>query len=504
MNPVRGLIILALTATVAFGLLSPGLSRRTEAGSLVVTTTDDSGAGSLRQALADAGVNPGADVITFDPTTFPAGNPATVIATDAYTVTGDAAGQPLTIDGTGAGVIIQGQQATDTEALLYFQRTGTISGITLKNFVLQGSVAQADRGGEGIEFSATDISDVLIQDVRLVNNEGNGLQIKASGAISNVTVQDSEMSSNGFHGLAIGAASLDNVIVANNDASENDAVGIDIKADSSPSPATVIVRENIAALNERDGIGLFSESGTPTLHVTITRNTTSENGGLGINLGAAGDPPNGITTNDPDDDDSGINNLLNFPVFTGAGPAGIDGTACPGCTVELFSSDGDNTHGEGEDFLQATIADVNGNFHFSGCGQRAGETLTATATDAAGNTSEFAQNITVENPSTCVLKNGDNDCDNDVDGRDALLSVVHASGANDLGQQPDCPDLGDSLQATGVSASGVTGPGVFGDVNCDTLLDAGDALTLLQHVSSVALDPAPPGTCVPIGEPLPD
>lgn len=170
-------------------------------------------------------------------------------------------------------------------------------------------------------------------------------------------------------------------------------------------------------------------------------------------------------------------------------------------TIELFGSDSDNTHGEGEDFLQATVADQGGNFHFSGCGLRAGDTVTATATDAAGNTSEFAANFDVAAQPSCVLRNGDNDCDNDVDTRDALLSMVHASGANDLSQQPDCPELGEPLNA--LSVAGVTGPDQFGDVNCDTFLNAADGLTLLQHIAGVALDPVPPDGCVPIGEVLP-
>jgi hypothetical protein len=232
--------------------------------------------------------------------------------------------------------------------------------------------------------------------------------------------------------------------------------------------------------------------------VTISRNITSENGGLGINLEALNDPQSGITPNDPGDVDNGINNLLNFPVITGTGPGGIDGTACAGCTVELFGSDSDNTHGEGEDFLQATIADENGDFHFNGCGLRAGNDVTATATDAAGNTSEFAQNVTLEVRPSCEHKNGDNDCDNDVDGRDALLSMVHASGADELSQQPDCPALGAPVQPASIAS--FTGPALFGDVNCDGLLVEGDAITILQHVAAVALIPAPPETCVPIGE----
>ena len=78
----------------------------------------------------------------------------------------------------------------------------------------------------------------------------------------------------------------------------------------------------------------------------------------------------------------GPNDLLNFPVLNGIGPSGIVGTACANCLVELFNSDFDESgHGEGEDFVSDTIADGNGDFTFSGCGLRANNAITATATD---------------------------------------------------------------------------------------------------------------------------
>ena len=83
MRPVLGFApgVAGLLVALALVMLSLADASQSEAGSLVVTTMADSGPGSFRQALANAGTNPGLDVITFDPAVFPEANPATIQAT---------------------------------------------------------------------------------------------------------------------------------------------------------------------------------------------------------------------------------------------------------------------------------------------------------------------------------------------------------------------------------------------------------------------------------------
>lgn len=109
-------------------------------------------------------------------------------------------------------------------------------------------------------------------------------------------------------------------------------------------------------------------------------------------------------------------------------------------------------------------------------------------------------NVLVDGEVSCALRNGDLDCDGDVDGRDALIAMIHDAGAEQISRGFGCPDL----NGPPFGALGVTGPSIFGDVNCDETVGAGDGLTLLQHLASVPLDPAPTGGCVAIGARFPD
>jgi hypothetical protein len=115
----------------------------------------------------------------------------------------------------------------------------------------------------------------------------------------------------------------------------------------------------------------------------------------------------GVTLNDPGDADAGPNTLLNYPDFDSvveSGPSmfAVYGTSAPSSRVELFlASEAGNlqfqpevfrTHGPAYRLLGQTNAEVTGFFSFSGINEPQWSQVTATATDAAGNTSEFSEN----------------------------------------------------------------------------------------------------------------
>ena len=134
---------------------------------------------------------------------------------------------------------------------------------------------------------------------------------------------------------------------------------------------------------------------------SILRNIIVNNAGLGIDLGH-----DGVTQNDSGDGDSGANNLQNFPVISAAssgnGTTTIAGTlnSAPfgSYRIELYSNDGCNASGYGsaETYLGSlnTTTDASGNASFLitlNTTLPVGRSIAATATDSAGNTSEFSR-----------------------------------------------------------------------------------------------------------------
>jgi hypothetical protein len=143
----------------------------------------------------------------------------------------------------------------------------------------------------------------------------------------------------------------------------------------------------------------------------IYGNKTVSNDGLGIDLIAAGN--SGVTPNDPGDVDADANGLQNYPILTSAGPAApqgagthiegvlnsaasttydIDFYANPSCASrpqeylegqDYIGTTQVTTDGSGNAIIDVTLAAVVEN----------GSRITATATDPAGNTSEFSQRL---------------------------------------------------------------------------------------------------------------
>ncbi len=210
------------------------------------------------------------------------------------------------------------------------------------------------------------------------------------------------------------------------------------------------------------------------------------------------------------------NDDLASPIITGVNP--VTGTACPGCIIEVFS----DSEFQGEIFEGTTLADGTGAWTFAT--PVSGPNITATATDASNNTSQFSLAVpdgtatptptpeptpsatptptaTATLPPTATPTAtaqstdriwGDWDCDAEVSSRDnqALLRFVLDQPA--LSQTEPCPDIGDV-----VTADGDDHP--WGDSDCDGEVSSRDNQALLRFV----LDQAPlsqTDPCPDIGE----
>lgn len=254
---------------------------------------------------------------------------------------------------------------------------------------------------------------------------GHGVEIRSSGATGNMVagnhigtdVTDTLNLGNAIHGVFI------------NDSASNNTVG--------ETDGGNFIRSNRNA-------GVFVDSGTGN---RISRNSIAANGTLGIDLA-----PAGVTPNDPGDADSGANNLQNFPVLTSAVSSGttttIEGTlnsaASTTFTIEFF---GNSECGQGATFIGSVNAttDGAGNVSFSFTRLNSafispiGDFITATATDPAGNTSEFSQCIRVNHAPVA-------ECRDIVVPADA--SCLATVTANDVNAGSYDPDPGDTITLT--------------------------------------------------------
>ncbi len=138
------------------------------AAAIVVNNTANDGAGTLRQAIINAGDG---DTITFDTAVFPAANPA------AITIIGSALPDinqsNLTIDGTGAGVILDGSAQTTYGAIWINGSHNLIQGLQIVNFP-----------GDGIRLTNNAQYNTIANNI-IGNNSGSGIAIDGTNAISN-------------------------------------------------------------------------------------------------------------------------------------------------------------------------------------------------------------------------------------------------------------------------------------------------------------------------------
>jgi hypothetical protein len=286
---------------------------------------------------------------------------------------------------------------------------------------------------EGLEnriignFIGTDASGLLAKDVNNNNvtwgNGKNGVLLGGMGVgtkkniIGTSTNGDGNViGNNGGDGVRIeGLLSAGNDVVGNNiglnrvaskkmaDQLGNFGSGVRILAGASANR----VKMNNILFNQNAGVNL---AGAGKGNLVQDPNLISANGSLGIDLSGTGVP----TPNDPGDADAGPNNLQNFPVLTAAvqnpGMVQVSGSidsAVGNSTYPIVIEFFDNTagdpsgYGEGEIFLG--MITVYGPGPFTAWLPGTGHFITATATDAAGNTSEFSNWVAVATPVTLSI-----------------------------------------------------------------------------------------------------
>ena len=171
---------------------------------------------------------------------------------------------------------------------------------------------------------------------------------------------------------------------------------------------------NRIAHNGEDGVAVV-DNGNATGN-NILSNRIYDNDDLGIDLEGGTEDPDGVTSSDTGDLDTGSNNLQNFPTIVSARktiPTGqttisgrLNSNSAQDFVVQCFLTGGApaSDHGEGSRLLDTVPISTNANGRASFIcessrtllGLQPGQTVTATATNVAtGDTSEFSKNKTI-------------------------------------------------------------------------------------------------------------
>ena len=413
-NRVQGLVI------TGFGSLSFGaISIETGASNRVT------GCFLGTDATATAARPNGFGVFVENPGSFPTGPVSTTIggtmAAERNVISGNSSTGVVISSGASGTVVVGNYVGTDASGTSALGNAGGGVDVlaSLGNSI--GGVASGSGNlisgntGSGILISA---AEVTVEGNRIGTNaagsaalpNGTGVQVVIGGSgiiIGGTSVAAGNLiSGNSIHGVRLfrplGGQVQGNLIgtdVSGIASLGNVQDGILIQGALSPDSVGGIVTGNVIAFNGAAGVAVGPDLNDTSFGDRITRNSIHDNGGLGIDLGS-----DGVTPNDPADGDTGPNGLQNFPVLNSAASNGealtVFGTldSAPNTTfsVELFanSSCDPSGFGEGQSFLGATTVttDAAGHALFQAAGPaRSGVSfVTATATDPAGDTSEFS------------------------------------------------------------------------------------------------------------------
>ncbi len=367
-------------------------------GTVEVTNTADSGPGSLRSAIECANADPTLDNIHFNISGFTP--PATISVLSPLP---DLLDDGIIIDGTSqvgwvpGSIVIDGTAAGSTGGLASNALNAGIFGLKIQNFQNSAILIGADNNTIGSVLKPN----VLIacsEGVLLANTwngntvEGNFIGVEEDGITiqSNVIGVSNISTATVINANVIGGNTQHGILLSqNNNASvTNNSIGLSSDGTSPISNNNGIKITNTSSFNTIGGIGQGNI-------IAYNTNGISNDPGSSNNVYQQ----NSMFCNDPIAiDNSGANGPA-APIITAADLSSVSGTTTIGSTVELFINDEAGCAGapcQGKTFLGSFVADLAGNWTYSGGGYGVGDALTATAT--LSGTSEFSTCMIVADP----------------------------------------------------------------------------------------------------------
>ena len=477
----------------AIDAANSNVGAETIAFSIPGSDADCDGSGVCTIAIVDLGLSIAGDgMTTIDGYT----QPGATANTNAF-------GQPIN---AAIKIALDGSAAPSAHGLSIFSAGNVVRGLSVYGFTGSGIRVIADAAQNNqIEgnFLGVDPSGAS-GPVGLVGISLTALTGDATGATGNTVGGAAPSQRNLISANQIGLS----IVFSQNNTVEGNYIGTDTSgAGALPNTLQGVRFSNLALGNTITGnIIAFNNSfgvevdGASAVNNTITGNSIHSNGSFGIVLFSGG------------------NADLAPPVVTAAGSA--SGTACANCKVEVFSDDA----GQGRIFEGSTDANGSGDWSFAGA--VSGPNVTATATDASGNTSPFSEPFPLSGggtptptpsptagptstptPTTTLPPSetptitptpsptptptaapgqqvtwGDSNCSQQVDPVDSLFVLRGDAGL--LTNTGDCPEMGENIQIL------LASPHVWGDVDCKDGMTPVDSLKILRYDAGLSVTQA--------------
>lgn len=430
----------------------------------IVTNGDDAGPGSLRDAVAQANANAGADVITFNGNFTVNLTSGEILVTDDVTITGNGTGNTIIDGSSNSGRIFNFQM----DGGIIAGASSTLDAITIQN----GSITGTADGGGAIFVSANDI--VAPSSLTIVNCDfnNNSTESDTSGDGGGGAIYASDVS------LDITGTEFNNNIAT---AASGSGGAIYYESQSVLTTFSLVNSDLTGNIAGRAGGAI--ETNTPNV-LTITNVTFDGNQ-------ATGTPGNGGALHNTGISDTNVTGSTFINNIAGSEGGALWNQAGGTMTVNASTVTGNEAQGNDSSNGGGGLFNNGGTLIVSGATLVNNNSATGTSGSGGGILSTDGD-VTVTDPNTTVNSNIANRAGGGIEIIDGSLTLQDASlNSNNAGVAPNAsasPGNGGGLHVSGIATVIINGGNIQGNIAAN---EGGGLWNQLGSTMTVGNTPTP-------------
>ena len=430
----------------------------------IVTNGDDAGPGSLRDAVAQANANAGADVITFNGNFTVNLTSGEILVTDDVTITGNGTGNTIIDGSSNSGRIFNFQM----DGGIIAGASSTLDAITIQN----GSITGTADGGGAIFVSANDI--VAPSSLTIVNCDfnNNSTESDTSGDGGGGAIYASDVS------LDITGTEFNNNIAT---AASGSGGAIYYESQSVLTTFSLVNSDLTGNIAGRAGGAI--ETNTPNV-LTITNVTFDGNQ-------ATGTPGNGGALHNTGISDTNVTGSTFINNIAGSEGGALWNQAGGTMTVNASTVTGNEAQGNDSSNGGGGLFNNGGTLIVSGATLVNNNSATGTSGSGGGILSTDGD-VTVTDPNTTVNSNIANRAGGGIEIIDGSLTLQDVSlNSNNAGVAPNAsasPGNGGGLHVSGIATIIINGGNIQGNIAAN---EGGGLWNQLGSTMTVGNTPTP-------------